>query len=100
MHNELDRKIYSDQTGQFPVTLFHGNRYIMVLLKLDRNNILSELTINRTAEEIMIYYQKLIDLLKEKGIQPKLNLLDNECSEEFKEIIKKEWYGIKTCATL
>ena len=32
-------------------------------------------------------YQKLIDRLREKGIQPKLHLLDNEFSEEFKEVI-------------
>ena len=31
-----------------------------------------------------------IDLLIErKGIQPKLHLLDNECSEEFKEVMTK-----------
>ena len=33
-------------------------------------------------------YQKMIYRLKEKGIQLKLHLLDNECSKEFKEIIK------------
>ena len=36
----------------------------------------------------MRLYQKLIDRLHEKFIQPKLYLLDNECSEEFKEGIR------------
>ena len=87
MHNELDRKIYSDQRGKFPVTLFRGNKYIMVLFELNRNNILSEPMRNRTAGEMMRSYQKMIDRLKEKGIQQKMHLLDNECSEEFKEVI-------------
>ena len=87
MHSKLDRKIYSYQTGKFPVMLFCVNKYIMVLLDLDSNNILSEPMRNRTEGEMMRLYQKLIDRLKEKGIQSKLHLLDNECSEEFKEVI-------------
>ena len=60
----------------------------MVLFNLESNNILSEPTRNRTAGKMMRLHQKLIDQLKEKGIKPKLHLLDNECSEEFKEVIK------------
>ena len=41
LHNKLDRKIYFDQTGKFPVTLFRGNKFIMVLFDLDSNIILS-----------------------------------------------------------
>ena len=88
MHSELDCKIYSDQMGKFPVTLFCGNKYIMVMFELDINNILSKIMRNRTAGKMMIKYQKLIDRLKEKGIQPKLHILENKFSEEFKEVIK------------
>ena len=77
-HSKLDCKIYSDQTGKFPVTSFCGNKYIMVLFELDSNSILSEPTRNRTAGEMIRSYQKWIDRLREKGIQPKLHLLDNE----------------------
>ena len=38
LHSKLDRKIYSDQTGKFPVTSFCGNKYIMVMFELERNN--------------------------------------------------------------
>ena len=54
MHNELNRKIYSDQTGKLPITSFCGNQYIMVLFELKSNNILSKPTINRTAGKMMI----------------------------------------------
>ena len=33
-------------------------------------------------------YQKLIDRLKKCGIKPKMHILDNECSEEFKQAIE------------
>ena len=93
MHSELNRKTYSDQTDKFPITPFCGNKYIMILFELNSNNMLSELMRNITAGEMMRPYQKLIDRLREKGIQSKLHLLDNECSEKFKEVIKNN--GIK-----
>ena len=88
MHIKLDIKINSNQTGKFPVTLFCVNKYIKVLFELDSNNILSKPMRNRTAGEMRRLYQKMIDRLKEKGIQQKLHLLDNKCSEKFKEVIK------------
>ena len=61
----------------------------MVLFDLNSKTILSKPMRNRTAGKMMISYQKLIDRLKENGIQQKLHLLDNECSEEFQEVMKK-----------
>ena len=52
----------------------------MLLFELDSNNILIKPMRNRTAGEMMISYQKLIDRFKEKGIQPKFYLLNNKCS--------------------
>ena len=61
LHNELYRKIYSDQAGKFPVMSFCGNIYIMVLFNLDSNNILCRPIRNRTSGKMMRLYQKLID---------------------------------------
>ena len=44
---------------------------------------------NRTAGDIFKVYQTLVDRLKDKGIFPKLHILDNESSEEMKIVIKK-----------
>ena len=65
----------------------------MVLFELDSNNILVELMKGRTAGEIIRAYQTLIDRMKEKGIQPTMHLLDNECSVEMKAAI--QWNGMK-----
>ena len=60
----------------------------MVLFELDSNNILCEAMKNRTSGEMVRAYQKLVDRLKEKGILPKMHILDNEGSEELYAAIK------------
>ena len=39
---EITGKIYTDQTGRFPVTSSKGSKYLMVLYDYDSNAILSE----------------------------------------------------------
>ena len=85
--NDTDRKMYSDQTGKFPVTSYKGNQYIMVLFETSSNNILVEAMRSRTAGEMVRAYQVLIDRLNEKGIFPTKHILDNECSAEYKNAI-------------
>jgi hypothetical protein len=60
----------------------------MVLIELDSNAILVVAMKNRTLGEILHAYQVLVDRLCSAGTQPKLHLLDNECSVDFKEQIK------------
>ncbi len=60
----------------------------MVLIKFDSNAILVEVMKNHTSGEILHAYQVLVDMLRSAGIQPKLHLLDNKCSADFKEQIK------------
>ena len=81
--------MYTDQTGKFPVTSFRGHQYIMVLFEVDSNNILIEAMKSWTAGNMILAYQTLIDRLKEKGIQPMMHVLDNECSAEVTMAIKR-----------
>jgi hypothetical protein len=60
----------------------------MVLIKMDSNAILVAAMKNRSTGEMICAYQELVDCLHSAGIQPKLHLLDNKCSTEFKERIK------------
>ena len=88
LHDDLELKMYTNQTGCFPVRSYRGNQYIMVLIELDSNSILVEAMQNRTSGEMVRAYQTLVDRLKESGIEPKMHVLDNECSNEFKRQIK------------
>ena len=86
--DEAKETIYTDQTGAFPVRSRNGSRYIMIMCEMDSNSILSEAMKDRTAGEIIKAYQKLIKRLRRAGIKPKKHILDNECSNEYKEAIE------------
>jgi hypothetical protein len=87
MEDEATQKIFTDQPGRFPKKLSYGNQYIMPLTKINSNAILIKPMKNRTAGEMILAYQALIDQLRTAGIVPKLHILDNECSQDFKDTI-------------
>ena len=87
----MERKIYSNQTGRFPVRSYRGNQYIMVLLEVDSDAILAEPMKDRTSGEMTRAYTSIMDRLHSYGIKPTLHILDNECSVEFKKAIQS--YG-------
>jgi len=89
LSDEAQRLMYTDQTGKFPKKSSKGNHYIMVLIEIDRNAILVEAMKNRTAGEMIRAYIVLITRLRNAGVTPKMHILDNECSEEFKAQIRK-----------
>ena len=86
--DEAQRVMYTNQTGKFPKKSSKGNHYIMVLIEVDNNAILAEAMKNRTAGEMIRAYLVLVTCLRNTGITPKMHILDNECSEEFKAQIR------------
>jgi len=70
--------MFSDQTGQFPTRSQCGNKYIMVMVEIDRNAILVEPMKSRKDEEMIRAYNALLLRLKQAGITPKKHVLDNE----------------------
>ena len=80
--------IFTDQTGQFPTRSQQGNKYIIVLVKIDSNAILVEPMKNRTDAEMIKTYDKLITRLQRVGCQPKKHVLDNKISENMKNHIR------------
>ena len=90
LKEDMDRKLYSDQTGKFPVTSYHRNQYIMVMYEMDvTSSILVEPMRNRTSGEMVRAYQAMIDRLQKAGIKLTPHILDNECSAEFKNAIEE-----------
>jgi hypothetical protein len=80
--------MYANQTGQFSKKSSLGNQYIIVLIELDSNAILVEAMKNRMAGEMICVYKSLVDCLHSAGIHPKMHLLNNKCSADFKKQIK------------
>ena len=55
----------------------------MVLIKIDKNAILVEAMKNQSTGEMMQAYQVLVNHFCSTGVNPKMHILDNECSAEF-----------------
>ena len=61
IYDEMEAKIYTDQTGKFPVRSSRGHQYIMVLINMDSSYISMEPMKNRHSSEIVMTYQILIN---------------------------------------
>ena len=69
MHNifatiEQAGRIYTNQTGRFPVTSSLGNKYVMIFYNYDTNAILAQPLKNQRGVEILNACQKLQDIKK------------------------------------
>jgi hypothetical protein len=82
-------RIYTDQTGQFPVTSSQGHRYMLVIYHYDTNAILVEpLKSRHGGNEILRGYTKLFVHLTSRGFKPTTHWLDNEASTALKQFNK------------
>jgi hypothetical protein len=80
-------QIYSDQTGKFIAPSTNGNNYIMIVYDYDSNHIFAIAFRNRTAHCIRAAYQTIHQRLCKAGLKPKLQRLDNECSNILKQFL-------------
>ena len=88
---DAKEKMYTDQTGRFPVQSKQGNRYMMVLVEIDSNYIDAEPMKNRSQGEMIRAYQALLERIKSTGVcDPKHHMLDNEASAEFQKVIREQ----------
>ena len=82
-------KIYTDLTGKFPVQSSLGNKYILITYHYDANCILAEPLKDRTAGEIANAHQRVYSYLTLRGLKPKYEVLDNECSGHLIQMMTK-----------
>ena len=73
---KMKDRMYTDQTGKFPVRSTRGHQYIMVLINMDSSYISMEPMKNRHSAEMVATYQIIIDKLKACGINPKHHILN------------------------
>jgi hypothetical protein len=64
------KTMFSDQTGQFPIQSLRGNKYIMVMVKINSNAILVESMKNCKDAKMIRAYNTLLLQLKRSGIVP------------------------------
>ena len=89
----LEQKFHTNQTGWFPVTSSLGNKYVLVLFDADTNAILAEPLRDRSQEHLVAKQISLYSHLAERGFNPKVQFLDNECPKRLVAHFEKQ--GIK-----
>ena len=87
---EFDSTIYSNATGKFPVPLYHGNCYVMVVYVYEANTILVSPMKKREKETIVAAFKDIYSYLHKQNFAPKLHVLDNECSNILKNSIQNK----------
>ena len=88
---KVSNTVLSDKTSQFPTRSKQGNKYIMVMVKIDSNTILVEPIKNHIDAELTSAYRAMMILLKHAEIIPQKHILDNEVSTAMKNIIRDEY---------
>jgi hypothetical protein len=80
------KTMHSNQTGCFPTTLSRGNKYIIVLVEVNRNYIDAEPMKNKSAGEMIKAYLALLTRLTALGtVKPTTYIINNKVSEEYKK---------------
>ena len=89
---DLTGKMYTDQTWRFPITSTKSYKYILVAYHYDSNTIHAEPLKTQTLPELKSAYHKIHTLLTNRGLQPSLHIVDNECPNVLKihEMTRRE----------
>eukprot|EP00957_Ditylum_brightwellii_P153782 11705193-Ditylum_brightwellii.AAC.1 len=93
MVEEIDGKVYSNQTGAFPRVSNRGNRYVMIFCVYDANYIKGIPIKSKKSEEYQKAYDDFYAELTTKGYKPTLHKLDNEASRDAIEWIEKQQHA-------
>ena len=84
-------KLYTDDTGHFPIHTCSGNQYIMIAYHCNTNLILAVPFKSRKDNQRLLAYNKIMQRLSDHKLTVNLQILDNEASTEYKRVIKKKW---------
>ena len=91
LHVKLISKLYTYDTGHFPVHARSGNQYIMIAYHCDANLILAEPFSSRKDTHRLLAYNKIMRRISENKLTVYLQILDNEASADYKRAITKKW---------
>ena len=82
-------KLYTDDTGLFPIHARSGNQYIMIAYHCDANLILAVPLKSRKDTHRLLAYNKLMQRLRDHELTVDLKIIYNESSADYKRVVKK-----------
>ena len=84
----MQRTLFTDQTGKFPQTSILGNKYQMILHKIDSNSTWVDPMKNRTKCEIIAASKKALKKNPAICLKRKHQILGNKTSAKYKGAIQ------------
>ena len=94
IHTVHTSKLYTDDTGRFPIKSRSRNQYLMVAYHWDPNTILVAPFKTRKDKQRLEAYKSIMTRLRKNGMSVNLQILDNDASSKFKLLITED-LGIK-----
>ena len=88
--SEMEGKLFSDQTGRFPITSNRGNCYVIIFYAADGNFIKSYPIKSRHRSHLLKAYEDVYAYLRIRGYRPQLHKLDNETSHDVETFIAEQ----------
>ena len=85
---ESKDKIYTKQTGKFLHRSSQENKYQMILNKIDGNFTWIEPIRKKTEGGMILDWRRALDIMKDQGIVPKNQVLDNKILAVYKKEIR------------
>ena len=87
---DLDSKLYSDQTGHFPITSNRGNFYVVIFYAVDGNYIKAHPIKSHHRSQLLKKYDDVYDFLQLHGYRPHLHNMDNKTSKGVEDVIAEQ----------
>jgi hypothetical protein len=84
-------KLFTDNTGRFPVRACSGNQYLMIAFHANGNLILQQAFKSKSDRHRIAAYNTIMMRLVARGLSVDLQILDNEASAAYKEAITFKW---------
>ena len=84
-------KLYTDDTGRFPIKARSGNQYVMIAHHAQGNLILQQAFKTRSDKHRISAYNAIMTRLTSQGLAVDLQILDNEASAAYKRTITDTW---------
>ena len=84
-------KLYSDDTGRFPVCARSGNQYVIIAYHTEGNLILQQAFPTKGDKHRIPAFNNIMTRLTAQGLSVDLNIRDNEASADFKRVITETW---------
>jgi hypothetical protein len=84
-------KLFTDDTGRFPVRARSGNQYVMIAFHAVGNLILQQAFKTKSDRHRIAAYNSIMTRLAARGLSVDLQILDNEASAAYKDAITFKW---------